>query len=72
MGVGVVRVRVCTCLDKRVGMGVYIGSVWRREPWKEAVEREKREEQGMGGGSCVQWGDGAGKGREKRETRVDQ
>ena len=52
--------------------------MWRREPWEEAVEREKREEQGMegkrgraegvGGSSCVQWGDGAGKGREKRET----
>ena len=84
MGVGVVGVRVCRYLDKRVGMGVYIGEcVEKRAMGRGSGEGEeggaedgrsrgrkgkRGRAEGVGGGSCVQWGDGAGKGREKRET----
>ena len=52
MGVGVVGVRMCRCLDKRVGVGVYIG---------ERVEKRAMERGGEEGGA----GEGR-EGRERR------
>ena len=60
VGVGVVGVRVCRYLDKRVGMGVYIG---------ECVEKRAM---GRGSGEGEEGGAGDGRSRGRKEKEGGQ